>query len=91
MARSGYKFFDSDAHVGPYIDVLEPYLTADDKARLAGWEQYKTTGKNGHVSYNKGQRLYRRQLHSETADTSPGNKNFQWPLCLLGIACSHIG
>ena len=40
MARGGYKFFDTDAHVGPYIDVLEPYLTADDKARLAAWEQY---------------------------------------------------
>ena len=27
MARGGYKFFDTDAHVGPYVDVLEPYLT----------------------------------------------------------------
>ena len=39
MARGGYRFFDTDAHVGPYMDVLEPYLTADDKTRLAGWEQ----------------------------------------------------
>ena len=39
MARGGYKFFDTDAHVGPYVDVLEPYLTEDDKSRLAAWEQ----------------------------------------------------
>src|SRR5580700_4775405 len=71
MARGGYKFFDTDAHVGPYVDVLEPYLTAEDKARLAAWEQYKTTSKNGHISYNKGQRTYRRQLHSETVETAP--------------------
>ena len=34
MARAGYKFFDTDAHVGPYVDVLDPYLSADDKKRL---------------------------------------------------------
>ena len=62
MARDGYKFFDTDTHVGPYVDVLEPYLTADDKARLAGWEQYKATSRGGHVTYNKGQRTYRRRL-----------------------------
>ncbi len=54
MARGGYKFFDTDAHVGPYVDVLELYLTAEDKARLAGWEQYRTTNRNGHITYNKG-------------------------------------
>jgi len=64
MARGGYKFFDTDAHVGPYVDVLEPWLTADDKARLAGWEQFRTTSKNGHISYNKGQRKYQRRLYS---------------------------
>ena len=68
MARGGYKFFDTDAHVGPYVDVLEPYLTADDKARLAGWEQFKATSRGGHVSYNKGQRKYQRRLYTETAD-----------------------
>ena len=36
MARGGYKFFDTDAHVGPYVDVLDPYLTADDKAAARG-------------------------------------------------------
>ena len=71
MARDGYRFFDTDAHVGPYVDVLEPYLTADNKARLAGWEQFKATSRGGHVSYNKGQRKYQRRLYSEAADTTP--------------------
>ena len=35
MARGGYKFFDTDAHVGPYADVLEPYMSAADKEREA--------------------------------------------------------
>ena len=70
MARGGYKFFDTDAHVGPYVDVLEPYLTADDKSRLAKWEQYRTTSRNGHVSYNKGQRVYQRRLYTESAEAT---------------------
>ena len=40
MARDGYKVFDSDTHVGPYMEVLEKYLSAGDKTRLAGWDQY---------------------------------------------------
>jgi hypothetical protein len=47
MARDGYRFFDTDAHVGPYVDVLEPYLTAEDEARLVGWEQYKAISRGG--------------------------------------------
>src|ERR1700748_2223227 len=72
MARDGYKFFDTDAHVGPYADVLEPYLSADEKRRLEAWSQYKSSNKNGHVSYNKGQRKYQRRLYSETVDATPG-------------------
>jgi hypothetical protein len=72
MARDGYKFFDTDAHVGPYVDVLEPYLSKDDKARLAAWDKYKATSRSGHVSYNKGQRKYQRRLYTEEADEAPG-------------------
>ena len=25
MARNGYKIFDSDTHVGPYVDVLDKF------------------------------------------------------------------
>src|SRR5580692_8421271 len=49
MARGGYRFFDTDAHVGPYVDVLEPYLTDDDKSRLTAWAPYRATSKNGHI------------------------------------------
>jgi predicted TIM-barrel fold metal-dependent hydrolase len=72
MARDGYKFFDTDAHVGPYVDVLDPYLTVDDKTRLAGWVQFQTTSRNGHISYNRGQRTYQRRLYSEAVETAPG-------------------
>ena len=32
MAKNGYRIFDSDTHVGPSMDILEPYL---DPARRA--------------------------------------------------------
>ena len=72
MARAGYRFFDTDAHVGPYVDVLEPYLSADDKRRLEAWAAFKSVNKNGHVSYNKGQRTYQRRLYSEQAEKADG-------------------
>ena len=27
MAKNGYKIFDSDTHVGPFMEVLDKYLT----------------------------------------------------------------
>lgn len=71
MAKNGYKIFDSDTHVGPYMEVLENYLAADEKARLAGWEQYKATNNKGNRTYNKGQRIYRRRLGDAKADQTP--------------------
>lgn len=47
MAKNGYKIFDSDTHVGPYMEVLDKYLSASKRTRLAGWEQYKTINKRG--------------------------------------------
>jgi hypothetical protein len=65
MARDGYKIFDSDTHVGPYVEIIDKYFTADMRKRLEGWEQYKATRKNtGHITYNKGQRSYGRRLHT---------------------------
>ena len=40
MARDGFRIFDSDTHVGPSMNVLDPYLAAAEKARLADWEKY---------------------------------------------------
>ena len=77
MARGGYKFFDTDAHVGPYVDVLETYLSADDKRRLEAWSQYKASSKSGHVSYNKGQRRYQRRLYTEKAEAAPSRLRIQ--------------
>ena len=63
MARAGYKFFDTDAHVGPYVDVLEPYLTRRRQAPAGSVEsEYNgPPASTGHISYNKGQRKYQRQ------------------------------
>ena len=72
MARDGYKIFDSDTHVGPYMEVLTAYLAEADRARLQGWEQYKSANKIGHVIYNKGQRHYKRRLGSAEGDDTKG-------------------
>ena len=39
MAKNGYKIFDSDTHVGPFMDVLDKYLTETEQheaRRLGG-------------------------------------------------------
>ena len=56
MARNGYRIFDSDTHVGPYIEVLTRYMTDADKSRLPAWEQFKSVSKKGRVIYSRGQR-----------------------------------
>ena len=71
MARDGFKIFDSDTHVGPYLDGLEPYLAGEEKAKLAGWEPYRSK-RAGHVTYTKGQRHYRRRLGSAQAEETSG-------------------
>jgi predicted TIM-barrel fold metal-dependent hydrolase len=71
MAKNGLKIFDSDTHVGPFMDVLDKYLSADERSKLADWEQYKSTNRNGQITYNKGQRLYRRRLGDAQADQAP--------------------
>jgi predicted TIM-barrel fold metal-dependent hydrolase len=63
MAKNGYRIFDSDTHVGPFVDVLAPYLAADEKTLLDAWEPYKQAHrKTGRVTYTRGQRQYRRRL-----------------------------
>ena len=46
MARAGFKIFDSDTHVGPFVDILDPYLDAATKTSLAEWEPYKQARNN---------------------------------------------
>jgi predicted TIM-barrel fold metal-dependent hydrolase len=71
MARNGYRIFDSDTHVGPDAAILERYLSREDKDRLAGWEQYRSTGRSGHVTYTRGQRRYRRRLGTAKPEEAP--------------------
>ena len=71
MARDGYRIFDSDTHVGPDAAILDRYLSAAEKGRLALWEPYRSTGGNGRVTYNKGQRHYRRKLGTAKPDETP--------------------
>ncbi|MEQ1883194.1 MAG: amidohydrolase family protein, partial [Burkholderiales bacterium] len=76
MAKNGFKIFDSDTHVGPYVDILERYLTAQEKERLKAWEPYKRTslyagqGGVGHVTYARGERKYARRLRQVSAEDS---------------------
>lgn len=72
MAKDGFKIFDSDTHVGPFVDVLDSHLSDEAKEKLADWEEFKTAHhKTGHVTYTKGQRKYRRRLGTAEADDTP--------------------
>ena len=71
MAKNGYRIFDSDTHVGPYMEVLDKYLTGEERTRLAGWDQYKTINPRGQQTYTRGQRIYRRRLGDAQADQAP--------------------
>ncbi len=72
MVGERYRIFDSDTHVGPDAAILDAYLSRAEKDRLAGWEQYRATGRNGHVTYTKGQRRYRRKLGAAKAEEIQG-------------------
>jgi len=72
MAKNGYKIFDSDTHVGPLINVIDPFMTDAEKKKLEGWAQYRTVNKKGDITYNRGQRRYRRKLGTAQADPNPG-------------------
>jgi len=70
MAKNGFKIFDTDTHVGPYLDVIDQYLATAEKAKLPAWEQYKSSTNRGYAIYAKGQRHYRRRLGaSDPQDT----------------------
>ena len=72
MAKNGYKIFDSDTHVGPFMDVLDKHLTAGEKAKLPAWEKFASKNKDGHTVYNKGARQYRRRLGKDAPEDTKG-------------------
>ena len=47
------------------------YLSEAEKDRLAGWAEYKSRDRYGHVTYTKGQRRYRRRLGDAEPDAAP--------------------
>ena len=71
MARDGFKIFDSDTHVGPYMDVLAKYLPASEQSKLADWAPYQAKSR-GYPVYTKGQRRYLRKLGSAEAQADKG-------------------
>ena len=45
MAKNGFKIFDSDTHVGPLINVLDPFMTDAERKKLEGWSEFKAINK----------------------------------------------
>jgi predicted TIM-barrel fold metal-dependent hydrolase len=72
MTGESHRIFDSDTHVGPDAAILSEYLSQAEKDWLAGWEEYRSTGRNGHITYTKGQRHYRRKLGAAGPEQTPG-------------------
>ncbi|MFZ3237848.1 MAG: amidohydrolase family protein [Stellaceae bacterium] len=71
MARDGFKIFDSDTHVGPDARILSAYLGETEKHLLAAWDTYKSSTRNGHQTYTRGQRTYRRRLGAAEPEDAP--------------------
>jgi predicted TIM-barrel fold metal-dependent hydrolase len=68
MARNGYLIFDSDTHVGPNMDVLNPYLSTAEKEALEPLSKYKRGNR-----YMIGERKYDRRLGD--AEPKPADPN----------------
>jgi predicted TIM-barrel fold metal-dependent hydrolase len=68
MARNGYLIFDSDTHVGPNMDVLDPYLSAKEHELLESISQYRRGNR-----YMIGERKYDRRLGD--AEPKPADPN----------------
>ncbi|MFI5268961.1 MAG: hypothetical protein ACHQ7M_16420, partial [Chloroflexota bacterium] len=61
MAKDGYLIFDSDTHVGPPMEVLEPYLSRPEIAALAPYAAHRRQ-RSGASVYAIGERHYDRVL-----------------------------
>jgi len=64
----GFLVFDTDTHVGPPMEVLEPHLSRADLTLLERFSQYRKVDKvRGGVSYAMGERKYNRPLGAAAA------------------------
>ena len=87
MARDGYKIFDSDTHVGPAANILEGYLSAQERALLDDWAAYKSVqARTGNVTYTRGARSYRRRLGEAEAPEASGKAAY-----MAGFTGAHKG
>jgi uncharacterized protein len=57
MTKNGYRIFDADTHVGPNMDVLDPYLSSVEKQALESLSAYRRGNR-----YLMGERKYDRRL-----------------------------
>ncbi|HTE84087.1 MAG TPA: hypothetical protein VK821_05090, partial [Dehalococcoidia bacterium] len=57
MTKNGYRIFDADTHVGPNMDVLDPYLSNAEKEALVSLSAYRRGNR-----YMMGERKYDRRL-----------------------------
>jgi uncharacterized protein len=68
MAKNGFRIFDSDTHVGPNMDVLQPYLSKADVALLEQVSRFRRGNR-----YMIGERKYDRVLGD--AEPKPADPN----------------
>ena len=85
MARNGYKIFDADTHVRPDADLLEPYLSASARAKLAHYENFKARNNEGAITYLMGERKYKRRL-GLAGDEEPQAKEYMSGLNATNMA-----
>jgi len=74
MARNGYRIFDSDTHVGPVMEALDPHMTDAEREGFRKWESQRRVhtargGYEGQTTYQIGVRSYRRRLGVAAAFT----------------------
>src|SRR4249920_1913381 len=77
--KNGFKIFDTDTHVRPMLETLEPYYDANVRARMPELEKFKRENRRdvegmvpGRHSYALGERIaYSRILGK--ADPEPGH------------------
>jgi len=58
MAKNGFKIFDSDTHVGPFVDVLDPYTVRVNLKRPAAMIMTLLTSTGGFMVSPKAMQTY---------------------------------
>ena len=87
MAKNGYRIFDTDTHVGPSMDVLEPYMDPTERALLAPFAEFRAVAKRtGQVTYRMGVRTYERRLGQADPGSTQANGAY-----MAGFTGAHKG